>query len=98
MSPSRLALHSGHTAAGAARAWRLHDHAGAEGFVGNRVDQDKAPGAPALTIWIEEQRALHFHAHHSNFVEMQLARRLMIERVDIHPVADLAHARLRHLS
>src|ERR1019366_559774 len=91
------ALGIGDATGGGACGFSLEDHAGAHGFVGEGVDQDETAGEAVLAVRVEEQGALGFDGDHADGVELERARGLVLKRVDVDAVADLAHASLGDL-
>ena len=62
---------------------RKIDHAGADGGVGEAVDQDKAAGIAVLAIRIEGQRLGKGDIHITDLIQRQCPARQMVQGVDI---------------
>ena len=76
---------------GARRARRdvRQDHAGRDGAVGVRVDQDERTGGRVAAVLVEQQRHLRAQRDAAQFIEFERGRRLVaVQRVDVEPVVE----------
>src|SRR4051812_16219625 len=67
-------------------AQREVQHARADGLIGEAIDDDKAAGVAVMRIRIERDRLVELELANADFVQLELLRRDMLERIHIDPV------------
>ena len=76
-------------------AQREMDHAGADGAVGEAVDQDEAAGVVVLGVGIESDRLVEAHVADADLVQFERFRGQLFQRVDVDLVLDIGDGRRR---
>ena len=64
------------------------DHAGRDGGVGGRVNQQQASSDRVVPIGIEIERAAGFNLHYPDLVEMKSGCRFLVKSVDVQAIAN----------
>src|SRR5579862_2414800 len=67
------------------------DDSGGDGGVVQRVNQNKAACGSIHLIGVEEKGQGGFHVYGADFVEFELCCRNVLERIDVHAVANLVY-------
>src|ERR1035438_7144824 len=91
MSESRGSIGIGNLTPDLLASFDVGDHAGPEGLVRQRVDDDEAAGHAVLSVGIEVERVMRLDRNLTDLIEFEPSCTNAIEGVDVDSEIDGAH-------